>query len=172
MSQSFPEFSRLVALSSLRLGPFRQQIEAGLVERQRLAQRFDLVTLDRLTAVVTLNRESGEQVRLDAVFEAEFTQSCVVTLDPVATKIVHDFTLLYGPADEERSEIELDVDEPVFEPLTGDEIDIGEAVAQELSLVLPEFPRLPDAVVEPTTSAETENGPFAVLARLRGQSQS
>ncbi len=179
MSRSPPEFSRLVPLA--RLGPesFRQQIEAVAEERQRLARRFDLVALDRLTAVVTLHRESGGRIRLEAGFEAAFTQSCVVTLDPVPAEIVQNFTLLYGPADEEQPEIDLEVDEPVFEPLSGDSIDIGEAVAQELSLVLPEFPRLPDAAVEPTAAGESptapgepQSGPFAGLARLRGSPHS
>jgi uncharacterized metal-binding protein YceD (DUF177 family) len=172
MSTSPPEFSRPVPLARLGAEPFRQQIEATPQERERLARRFDVLALDRLAAVVTLHRESGDLIRLEAVFEAELTQSCVVTLDPVPAQIVQSFVLLYGPAEEEQHEIELDVDEPVFEPLTGDGIDIGEAVAQEFSLALPEFPRLPDAAVEPDAAGEPQSGPFAGLARLRGSPQS
>jgi uncharacterized metal-binding protein YceD (DUF177 family) len=165
MSASAPEFSRPIAVARLGLEPFRQEIEATAEERAGLARRFDLVSLERLAAMVTLQRQSDGLIRLEAVFEAEFEQVCVVTLDPVPAKIAHDFVLLYGPADDEEAEIELDVDEPVFEPLTGEVIDIGEAVAQELSLALPEFPRLPDAEVEPTATSELE-GPFADLTRL------
>ena len=60
-------------------------------------------------------------------------------------------------------------DEPAFEPLIGDTIDIGEAVAQELSLALPEFPRLPDAVLDVADSVEADDGPFAALERLRSK---
>jgi uncharacterized metal-binding protein YceD (DUF177 family) len=166
MNTSTPEFSRLVPLA--RVGSeFRQEIEATVEERERLARRFALVSLDRLMATVALHRESGKLVRLDADFAAEFAQECVLTLEPVPGNITQSFTLLYGPAEDEAGEIELDADAPAFEPLTGDAIDIGEAVAQELSLALPEFPRDPDAVLDPAASAEAPDCPFAVLAKLR-----
>ena len=53
-----------------------------------------------------------------------------------------------------------------FEPLAGDTIDIGEAVAQEFSLALPAFPRSPDATVEVEPPATDEAGPFAGLSQL------
>ena len=162
-----PEFSRLVPLARLGWQPLRTTIEATAAERERLAQRFDLVAFARLCAVVTLQRVGSEQIRLEAAFEAEFVQSCVVTLDPVPGRIAQTFSLVYGPPEDQQAEIEIDVDAPVFEPLTGDAIDIGEAVAQELSLALPEFPRLPDAVVDPAAAPESEDGPFAALERLR-----
>jgi uncharacterized metal-binding protein YceD (DUF177 family) len=170
MSGPTPEFSRPVALAQLGPEPFRKEIEATADERQRLARRFDLVALDRLAAVVALQRLNGKLIRLEAVFEAEFAQICVVTLDPVPGRVAEAFSLLYGPVDDERVEIEIDVDEPAFEPLTGDAIDIGEAVAQELSLALPAFPRLSDAVVDRLDTPGPEDGPFASLERLRRRS--
>jgi uncharacterized metal-binding protein YceD (DUF177 family) len=169
MSEPFPEFSRLVPLVRLGAEPYRQRIEATVAECERLARRFDLVSLDRLAATVTLGREAGGLFRLDAVFEAEFAQMCVISLEPVAGAITHSFSLVYGPSPDEDQEIVLAVEEPAFEPLTGDAIDIGEAVAQELSLTLPDFPRAPDAVVEPTASEEADDYPFAALAKLRGR---
>ena len=123
--------------------------------------------LDRLTAAVALHREGGGLIRLEAEFEAEFAQECVVTLEPVAGKIAQSFALVYGPAEDGPDEIDLDADAPAFEPLTGDAIDIGEAVAQELSLALPEFPRDPDAVLDPAAIEEAPDGSFAALAKLR-----
>ncbi len=166
MSEPAPEFSRPVSLARLGWEPFHQQIEATAEERERLARRFDLVALDRLTAVVTLHRQNGGLIRLEAAFAAEFTQNCVVTLEPVAGKLDEEFALVYGPADNEEGEIDIDAEAPVFEPLPLDAIDIGEAVAQELSLALPEFPRDPDAIIDPATTTETEAGPFAALAKL------
>ncbi|HEY3908756.1 MAG TPA: DUF177 domain-containing protein [Stellaceae bacterium] len=165
-----PEFSRPVRLAGLGSAPFRQQIEANADERQRLARRFDLVALDRLVATVTLSRRDGDAVLLEAVLEAAFVQTCVVTLDPVTGAVRREFTMLYGPAGEDQAEIELGLEESVFEPLTGDAIDIGEAVAQELSLALPEFPRHSDAPpagpIE-AAAADAIEPPFAALARLR-----
>ena len=42
-----------------------------------------------------------------------------------------------------------------------------QAVAQELSLTLPEFPRLTDATIDDFGAAEPAEGPFAALASLR-----
>jgi uncharacterized metal-binding protein YceD (DUF177 family) len=179
MSGPTPEFSRLVLLARLGLQPLSTTIEATAEERERLARRFNLVALDRLAATVVLQRLSGKLVRLDASFEAEFTQECVVTLDPAPGRVAQTFSLLYGPLEGEQAEAEIDAEanEPVFEPLTGDAIDIGEAVAQELSLALPEFPRLPEAEIDlaeidPAEIAGSEDGLFAALARLRRTFQS
>jgi len=139
-----PEFSRLVPLARLGSKPFRQRIEATAEERSRLARRFDLVALDRLTATVALRCQEGEIVLLDAEFEAAFVQACVVTLDPVPGVVSGSFSLRYGAVDKSGPEADPG-DDRVFEPLIGEAIDIGEAVAQELSLALPEFPHHPDA---------------------------
>jgi uncharacterized metal-binding protein YceD (DUF177 family) len=167
MSDATPEFSRLVSLIRLGSEPFRQRIEATAEERQQLSERFELLALDRLVAEVEIRRQSGETILLEAEFEAKFEQCCAVTLEPVRGGITDRFSLVYGPTRDPEQEIALGGDEPAFEPLTGDAIDIGEAVAQELSLVLPEFPRHPDATIEEFTAAEAVEGPFASLARLR-----
>jgi uncharacterized metal-binding protein YceD (DUF177 family) len=171
MSRPDPEFSRLVRLDRVIAQPLRTTIEATAEECQRLARRFELVTLDRLAADVVLQRVAGDRIRLDAAFEAEFAQSCVVTLDPVPGRVAETFSLLYGPPGDEQAEIEIDVEETVFEPLTGELIDIGEAVAQEVSLALPQSPRLPDALLEPAEPFQSQDGPFAALEQLRRSSR-
>jgi uncharacterized metal-binding protein YceD (DUF177 family) len=166
MSNAAPEFSRLVSL--LRVGvaePFRQHIAANPAERAALAARFALVALDRLEADVELVREHGGTVLLRAAFEAEFAQECTVTLDPVAGSVSERFQLRYGPPDAEPDAPAGD-DDPAFEPLFGEVIDIGEAVAQEFSLALPPFPRAADAMIESEPAESPPDGPFAVLARL------
>ncbi|HEY1433237.1 MAG TPA: YceD family protein [Stellaceae bacterium] len=166
MSAMAPEFSRLVAVAQLGAEPFRQRIEATPEEREKLSRRFDLIALDRLAAEVELRRQSAEVVLLEAEFQAEFEQCCAVTLEPVRGTVCDGFSLVYGPAPEGEPEIALAADEPAFEPLNGNSIDIGEAVAQELSLALPVFPRDPEAIID-QGAAEPAEGPFAVLARLR-----
>ena len=167
MKDIAPEFSRLVPL--VRLGPerFRQRIEATPEERELLAQRFDLLVLDRFAAEVELRRQGGDVVSLEAAYDAEYEQSCALTLEPVRGSAAGRFSLIYGPADSEEPEIAVSGEEPAFEPLIGDAIDIGEAVAQELSLALPEFPRHPDATVDDLAEAGPAHGPFSSLARFR-----
>ena len=167
MSDIAREFSRLVPLIRLGTEPFRQRIEATPEEREKLSRRFDLLALDRLVAEVELRRQSRGVILLEAAFEAEFEQSCAVTLEPVRGAISDRFSLVYGPAQDEEEEIALTGDEPAFEPLDGGAIDIGEAVAQELSLALPKFPRHPDATSDDLPAAAPAEGPFASLASLR-----
>jgi len=163
MSDPAPEFSRLVPLARLGAEPFRQEIAAGEGERAALARRFGLVALDRLTAVVELRHETGGTILLIAAFAAEFAQECVVTLEPVAGGVEASFALRYGPPENEPESD--DDDEPAFEPLSGEAIDIGEAVAQEFSLSLPPFPRAPGAAIEDDAPEAAGDGPFAPLGR-------
>jgi uncharacterized metal-binding protein YceD (DUF177 family) len=167
MSPVAPEFSRLVALAQLSTRPFRQRIEASAEEREKLSRRLDLISLDRLVAEVELRRQSLEVILLEAEYAANFEQCCAVTLEPVRGAVSDRFSLVYGPAPEEAREISLTAEEPAFEPLNGNSIDIGEAVAQELSLALPIFPRDPAAAIDQAAMAEPLQGPFATLARMR-----
>jgi uncharacterized metal-binding protein YceD (DUF177 family) len=165
MSTTAPEFSRIVRLARLGTDPFRQELAASKAERAALARRFDLLSLDRLTAVVELVRQGPAMILLRASFAAEFVQSCVVTLDPVEGAVCESFALRYGPPEEEEAGAGTAEDDIAFEPLAADFIDIGEAVAQEFSLVLPAFPRDPEASLE-MDQAEVDDGPFTPLSRL------
>lgn len=162
-----PEFSRLVPLARLSREPFRQQIEATPQERAGLARRFGLLALDRLAAAVELCRQDDKLILFDAEFEAEFEQECVVTLEPVRAALAQHFSLRYGPPEGEGREIVVASEDEAFEPLAGQAIDIGEAVAQELALALPVSPRLPDAELDGAAADESEDGPFASLRHLK-----
>jgi len=160
------EFSRPVRLVRVGTEPLCRQIAATEAECKALARRFDLVALDRLTAAVELLRHGSAMFLMRAAFDAEFVQSCVVTLDPVKGAVSGRFTLLFGPPEAEAEAAGTVGDEVAFEPLVGDIVDIGEAVAQELALALPPFPRSPDAADEAAPAAPDQSGPFAALSRL------
>jgi uncharacterized metal-binding protein YceD (DUF177 family) len=168
-----PEFSRRIDGLRLAAGGERFEIAATVEERAGLAKRFALLELDRLAAKVKLTPLAGGYYRLAAEFEAELIQACTVTLEPIPIRIAEAFTLAYGPT-EEGGEVVLDGDAEPVEPLDDGMIDIGEAVAQQLSLALDPFPRAPGAMVEgevgPAAEAPSES-PFAALARLRKPGQ-
>jgi uncharacterized metal-binding protein YceD (DUF177 family) len=166
MSESAAEFNRPVLLARLGGEPFRRHVAASEAERDALARRFGLLSLDRLEAEVELVREPAGTILLSATFEAAFAQECIVTLDPVAGHVSERFRLRYGMAEAEETAPAGD-DDPAFEPLDGEIIDIGEAVAQEFSLALPPFPRAADAVVEMEQSKDSDDSPFAALAKFR-----
>lgn len=169
MMNGIPEFSRRIDGLRLNAGGESFEIAANAEERAGLARRFDLLALDRLAAKVKLTPLAGGFYRLAATLDAELAQACTVTLEPVPGRIAESFTLTFGPV-EEAGEIILDgASEPV-EPLDDGLIDIGEAVAQQLSLALDPFPRAPDAAIEIETVVTDETpreSPFAALARLK-----
>jgi uncharacterized metal-binding protein YceD (DUF177 family) len=160
-----PEFSRLVAVGQLA-GAATHRIEASAAERQALARRFGLLGVDRLAAEVRLT-SLPRGFRLDAVLEAEVVQECVVTLDPVQSRIEEPFSLVYGEVNEGETHEIAGLEEEIVEPLPGEELDIGEAVAQQLSLALDPYPRAPGAAVpaEALPPPAVEH-PFAALEKL------
>jgi uncharacterized metal-binding protein YceD (DUF177 family) len=154
------EFPRPVAVERLAEEDI-YRIEATPAERVALARRFGLRALDALTAEVRLT-PLGRGVRLDAALEADVVQECVVTLQPVPNHVSERFTLVYGEAPASPDE------DAVVEPLENETIDIGEAVAQQLSLALDPYPRAPGASVDPRwTGEEAVEGPFAGLAKWK-----
>lgn len=166
-----PELSRPVRIDTLGSRPHEISIEASEKERTALAKRFGLAALDLLTAELSLTREA-EEVRASGMLRAKVEQSCVATGTPVAATIEEPFDLLFRPqpagsADEEveLSETELDV---IFYDSAS--VDVGEAVAETLSLSLDPYPRAPDAAEALRAAgvkSEEEAGPFAALAALR-----
>jgi hypothetical protein len=64
-----------------------------------------------------------------------------------------------------------DIEPP--EPVIGEAIDLGELVAQYLSLAINPYPRAPDAEAQADQyrADPQRDGPFAVLSKLREQGQ-
>jgi uncharacterized metal-binding protein YceD (DUF177 family) len=152
-----PEFSRRVELARLGAHEAAHSISAESAEREALARRFDLLSLDRLGAEVRLQRIGGGLVRLSGRLSAEVVQACVVSLEPVASALEEDFAMLYGPTQPGKS-VMVDLETDVAEPFDGDAIDIGEAVAQQLALALDPYPRAPGASLEGRGDAASATG--------------
>jgi uncharacterized metal-binding protein YceD (DUF177 family) len=108
-------------------------------------------------------------IRLEASLAAAVVQECVVTLEPVPAELSEDFTIIYGAPAAEDELLERGLAEDGdFEPLAGAEIDIGEAVAQQLSLALDPYPRAPGASLPADEDAPAVvEHPFAALAKLK-----
>jgi uncharacterized metal-binding protein YceD (DUF177 family) len=168
------EFSRPFALDSLRRGGSVVALEASPDECRALAARFDLVRLDSLAGEVRIERTAAETlVHVSGRFDAEVVQSCVVTLEPVAARVGGEFDRLFSPdlPAETQEEVEVDPEAELPEPLPSGKLNLGEILAEELSVALDPYPRAPDA---DRTLAELEAGradeaasPLRALASLR-----
>ncbi len=171
-----PEFSRTVRVDALPATGRELQVEANEEERTALAKRFGLVSIDRLSAEAAI-RHSGEEVRAEGRISAAVVQSCVATGVPVPAELDEPFSILFrahpqGSSEEEEIELsegELDV---IF--FDGSAVDLGEAVAETLSLSLDPYPRSPEAHealreagVKTEEEQRAESSPFAALAALK-----
>jgi len=156
------EFSRPLEISRLPRVPTAMTVEATTAECTALARRFSLLALEHLAAYLKLEWIAGNLLRLEAELSADIVQECVVTLEPVRSHVEDRFVLLYGPAPEAR-EVMLNGAEEVLEPIIDGRVDLGEAVAQQLSLAIDPFPRAPGAI-PPSAPGEAVASPFAALA--------
>ncbi|MBM3600363.1 MAG: DUF177 domain-containing protein [Alphaproteobacteria bacterium] len=187
-----PEFSRPVAVDRIARTGERLTLEASPAERRQLAERFGLVSIDRLTAAVELHPvPAGRGFRMTSELDAEVVQSCVVTLEPVAAHVRDRQSQLFVPSTglgADRAGEASDEVEDEAEPITDGVIDVGEAVAQQLALALPPYPRAPGASIDAMAGSlpegvslciadekpkaagavEERASPFAALARLKG----
>ncbi|MGH1465595.1 MAG: YceD family protein [Cognatishimia sp.] len=142
---------------------------------EALADQLDILDVKKLRFEGELKATGKRDWQVTGKLGATVYQACVVTLDPVSTRIDTDvnrqFVANYQEPSEE--EYELTVEENI-EPLPK-EIDIAEIMAECLALALPQYPRVKNAEIR--TSAYTEPGkkamtdedarPFAGLASLR-----
>lgn len=167
------EFSRPVRLDRVDSEGTAMEIEATATEREDLAQRFGLVAIERLRASVELKwLRNRSRLRLQARLDTHVVQSCVVSLEPVEESIDQEVEIFFEPAPvgAPEREVVLEVSDDA-EPLSGDSLDVGEIVAEELALALNPYPRKEGLEQGPSNAAGPgETGlpsPFEVLSRIK-----
>lgn len=172
-----PQFPRLLTVAKLRdLTEFPFDISPTEAECAALARLMGAQAVRKLRLVGRLTPAAGGAWALGAELGATVVQTCVVSLEPVVTRLdlpVH--RLFVRDAAPQAAEITLaPLDDDEIEPL-GEGIDLGLVAIEALALGLPDYPRLegatlapvavPPAGTEPMTEAEVK--PFAALAALR-----
>ena len=147
-------------------------IEATEAERAALAEELDLLSLDTLTADVTVRPWKAEGVRVVGTVRGTVSQACVVTLEPVKGTVEETFDVRLHPDVTASASVSVDPDsaDPP-ETLDSDRVDIGAIALEHFALGLDPYPRAPGAAfeVEDDGSAD-EPSPFAVLAALKNGS--
>lgn len=166
-----PEFSRLFRLDSIA-APRPVSIEADEGERKALARRFGLLDIASLVAEASLKR-SGDEVRASGHVSASVVQSCVATENPVPAEVEEDFQIVFRPqptTDGSDEEIELSEEEMDVVFFSGGAVDLGEAVAESLSLALDPYPRSPEAdeaLRDAGVKSDEDAAPAGALAGLK-----
>lgn len=165
------EFSYIVDLGQIPMSGVVLNLQANEAERNALAKRFGLKALHALSAELSFKRINKKRVRMDASFDAQVEQVCVITLEPFTQQVQDRFSVVFSQetdASLKLNEIDLDMnEEDDVEFLQNDKIDAGELVSEYLSLAIDAFPKAPDAVFEGEFHSETEKNAFSVLEKLK-----
>ena len=165
------DFSHSLALDRIRDGE-RVDLVADEAEREAIARRLDLLSLDRLEASAAIERD-GERIRVRGRVRAALEQSCVASGEPVAGHVDEPFDLLFLPepqAGRPDEEIELAPEDCDVVFHDGAAIDLGSAVTDTLALAIDPYQRSPGAeaaLQQAGILSEEQASPFAVLAKLK-----
>jgi len=187
--RAVPEFSRPVQVAAVDADGMALSLNANEAECMALAERLDLQSLSDLQAELSCRRTAEGLIQLNVQFSANVVQSCVVSLDSVTGQIADQFSVLYEGEGARRPDrtVGADVDGEFFldpygddplEPLADGKIDVGELVAEHLSLALNPYPRAsgmegkvdiayPEFDADAGGVKEEMENPFSALAGCR-----
>ena len=176
------EIERFVDLDRMGNSGAALEIVPSDGERAALARRFGFLGLPAFSARVTVDRRLGGQVIVEGRLKGRIVQACVLTLDPVTQDLDEAFRIVFKKdladhRDPESGEAVLNAQLDAPEPLSGNMLDVGEIVAEQLSLAADPYPRrsgakLEDVLPKPRGAgrkapSEPRRHPFAGLAALR-----
>ena len=144
--------------------------------RLALAQELGISAIRKLKFHGEISPDGASDLKLQAELGATVVQPCVITLEPVTTRIDETVSRRYlasMPELPEGDEIEMPEDETA-EPLPR-ELNLAEVMTEALALALPAWPRAEGAgpvdlsVTEPGEQPMTDDEakPFAELKSLR-----
>ena len=171
MTEAGP-LTRLVRVDALPREGRTVTIEASPAEREVLASLYKLPAIAALTATLRLDPAGRGGARVTGAVHGEFTQTCVVSLEPFTGTVDEVVDMRFAPQAEEDSDRRAaretltfslaDEDDP--DPVVDGKIDLGAVAGEFFALGLDPYPRKPGVeFVAPTEPAPLDS-PFAALA--------
>lgn len=176
-----PEFSLLLSMDEVPPNGKTLRFEVDESERVALATRFDLLALNRFSGTIHVKPWRRHGLVVEGQFEADLVQACVTTLEPLDAHLSESFNLHFLPLDmierdaaaAAKREIVVDVEsEDPPEAIEGGRLDVGEVMAEQLSVAIDPYPKKPGAAFIPEEASEAEPArlrpnPFASLEKLK-----
>ena len=170
-----PTALRVAELSQNAQTPFSLRPDADSL--RMIAEELDLSALRKLSFEGHLKALGRSDWELKARLGATVVQPCVVTLEPVQTRIDVDVTRLFVQDYEEPEEAEVEMPEDDRTEPLGAWIDPAAIMIEALALEIPEYPRANGAELgqavytKPgdTPMTDEDARPFAGLAGLKNQ---
>jgi len=175
LAETGPSQLRIADLASRK--PTRFNLKPDADARRALATVLNIRDIRKLTLSGEIAPQGGRDWHLTAQLGATVVQDCVVTLEPVTTRIDENVTRTYLAVFDlpEGGEVEMPEDDNV-EGIP-EVLNLEDLMAEALSLALPPFPRaegaeLGDAIYAQdgaTPMTDDDAKPFAGLGALRDQ---
>jgi uncharacterized metal-binding protein YceD (DUF177 family) len=181
--QEKTEIERVIDIDRMGAsGSTALDIAASDSERAALVKRFGFLGLPSFAARVTVDRRPGGRVVVEGRLRGKIVHACILTLDPVTQDLDETFRIVFKQdlteeRDPESGEALVSPQADAPEPLSGNMLDVGEIVAEQLSLAADPYPRRPGAKLEDVLPKPRRDGrpgrqeqrrhPFAGLAALR-----
>ncbi len=145
---SAPEFSRVFDHRRMTAPEVAVTLAAADTERAALAARFGVEAIGELTAAVTVHHQPGSGlIGVRGQARMAYRPVCVVSLEPFDAVLEEEISVELALDGRHDRDLEVTVDpgaEDQSEPLEGGVLDLGELVAQYLSLGMDPHPRAPD----------------------------
>ncbi len=160
-------------LNDVRKEAVRRHLVADEAARARIAKVLGLDKLIALDAEITV-KPWLDGVEIGGTWTARVEQTCGVTLEPFESALdgrlqiraVPEGSQALAVTEDHEVEMDLESDDPP-DMISGDHVDLGTYVVEDLSLAIDPFPRKPGVEFkQPDSGAEIS--PFAVLAKLKG----
>ena len=142
----------------------------------RIAVDLDMLSLRKVSIKGSLQPSGQKGWLLNARLGATVQQRCVITLDPVTTRLEEAVVRYYAPQPAEPDDTsEVEMIEDMTEEQLGREVNLLEIIIETIALASPTYPRSSNAtqsdtrVTEPgkTPLSDDDVKPFASLSTLR-----
>lgn len=156
------------------------RIEADPEQLEALARDHGLVAVEGFQAHLLVAPWKKDGVKVTGKVRADIVQECVVTLEPLSSRLEADVeatfvpqgSRLARPAEQPDGEMVLDVEGPDLpEEFSGQEVDVGYLAEEHFALAINPYPRAPSAgrADYMTGDGEEEKGPL--YDKLKGLRQ-
>ena len=154
-------------------------LKANEKELRALAKAHDLVSVQSFAAELLVKKWRKDGVKVTGRVTADITQTCIITLEPLASRIDSEIDALFVPEGSKLARPPLSADGEIIidydgqdmpETFTGDAIDVGALAEEFFGLAIDHYPRAPGAALEEATNKAGEGqkpSPFASLVKLR-----
>ena len=153
------------------------RIEADEAQCTAIAAMAGALSLSRFAATLVLTKSAPDKFLLSCRLEADVTQACVVTLEPVAAHVERAFSRELhftgtgrrpaAGSDPESQELSLDEGEET-EEIESLHYDLAGPLLEEFLLALDPYPRCPGVEFDPAQVAPVPpESPFAALKSLK-----